>query len=150
MIHLQSIAMKPKLTAIFLAVGLLPLLVGSWFWSIRASDALMEKNYDQLQTVNQIKKAQVETFFQAYKNNVGALVDTIKILRLEAFKKLKAVRDGRKVTVERYLKTIRHQIVTLSQQPVVVEAAKGFRNHIRTFRQDNALTYAARCTGYNR
>ena len=67
MIQLKDIKMKPKLIGLFLAVGIIPLVIVG-FWSSRlATEALMEKTYGQLESVRGIKKAQIEKYFAEIK-----------------------------------------------------------------------------------
>lgn len=49
--------MKPKLTVVFLLVGLLPLILVGWWSASVATDALLDKSYAQLENVREIKKA---------------------------------------------------------------------------------------------
>lgn len=63
MLKMNDIKMKPKLMTLFLLVGLIPLLVIGW-WSIqRATDALMQSSFSQLEGIRSIKKHQIEEFF---------------------------------------------------------------------------------------
>ena len=45
---LNNIKMKPKLIALFLLVGLVPLIVVALFSMIQAQDALMDQAYNNL------------------------------------------------------------------------------------------------------
>lgn len=71
--NLKDIKLKPKLIALLLLVGIIPLaLVG--YWSVRtASDSLMRKTYDHLTSVRKMKKTQIERFFQERLGDVRVL-----------------------------------------------------------------------------
>ncbi len=102
MIKLNDIRMKPKLMGLFLLVGLIPLAFVGW-WSARAATgALMEKSYDKLSAVREIKKAQIEKFFGERQGDMGVLMETVATLRTEAFNKLTAVREIKKKQIEDY------------------------------------------------
>jgi methyl-accepting chemotaxis protein len=60
---LNDIKMKPKLITLFLLAGIIPLVVVGWWSSQKATDALMQGSFNQLETVRSIKKNQIERFF---------------------------------------------------------------------------------------
>lgn len=64
MFRLKNIKMKPKLITLFLIVGIVPLVLVGWLSSNTANDSLMKKTYDKLEAVRDIKKFQVEDFFE--------------------------------------------------------------------------------------
>ncbi len=64
MFRLKNIKMKPKLIALFLLVSIIPLVVVGWIAVNMASKALVRKSFDQLEAVREIKKYQVEKFFE--------------------------------------------------------------------------------------
>ncbi|MBF0622563.1 MAG: response regulator [Magnetococcales bacterium] len=132
--------MKPKLMSLFLIVGLLPLLFVSWFTNHNSSNALMDSAQAQLQSVNEIKKAQIEFFFQDHQKNVKALVESISTLREEGFNKLIAVRETKKSAVERYIQNIINQIITFSEQQTAVTAMKAFDRDYKQIIKQNALS----------
>ncbi|MBF0181671.1 MAG: GAF domain-containing protein [Magnetococcales bacterium] len=131
--------MRWKVTGLLLVIGLVPLGLAVWFAGVRAGDALMDKAADQLRTVRQIKKHQVEALFASRRQDVSMLVDTVGTLRSEAFRKLTALREDRKLAVSRYLRTIESEIATLAAQPMVIEAAQGFRRHLPSLRRENGV-----------
>lgn len=62
MLKFNDIKMKPKLITLFLMVGLIPLLLLGW-WSVKLSgDALKEESFDQLISIREIKKNQIEQY----------------------------------------------------------------------------------------
>ncbi len=83
--------MKPKLMGLFLAVGIIPLVIVGWWSSNLAKQSLMEKSYGQLQSVREIKKGQIEKFFSERKGDIGVLKETVGTLRSEAFKKFEPI-----------------------------------------------------------
>ena len=58
----------------------------------------------------------------------------------QAFDKLTAVREIKKNSIERYFSTIRDQVVTLSQDTMVIEAMAEFNDTVKTFRVENDLS----------
>ena len=102
MFNLSNIKMKPKLIGLFLLVGLIPLALVGWFGSSRATDALMAQSFNQLKSVREIKKVQIEKYFAERQGDMGVLVETVGTLRSEALKKLVAIREGKKQQMEAY------------------------------------------------
>ncbi len=105
---LDDIPMKPKLIALFLLVGMLPLLVTAWLAANQAERALMDSAYNQLESVRQIKISQVDKYFAERKGDMGVLLETVATLRDEAFTKLTAQRETKKSAIERYLETVQN------------------------------------------
>ncbi|MCH8967116.1 MAG: methyl-accepting chemotaxis protein, partial [Planctomycetes bacterium] len=104
-----------KLVTSFLACGLLPLGVmafvsyrtaGTGMGNIEQKGAadLEKKAYNQLIALRDVKKGQIETYFQERKGDMGVLMETVKTLRSEAFHKLVAIREIKKNQIERYFK----------------------------------------------
>lgn len=63
MFRLKNIKLKPKLIALFLIVGLVPLVVVGFLASSIAEESLVNQSYEQLEAVRDIKKHQIEGFF---------------------------------------------------------------------------------------
>ncbi len=63
MVKLKDIKLKPKLIGLFLIVGIIPLALVGWISLNNADDALMKKSFEQLMSVRDIKKSQVESLF---------------------------------------------------------------------------------------
>jgi len=102
MIKLNDIKMKPKLTILFLIAGIIPLALVGWWSSRLATEALMEKSYGQLKNVRELKKAQIEKFFDERQGDMGVLMETVGTLRREAFNKLEAVQKIKMRQIEAY------------------------------------------------
>ena len=102
MFNLKNIRMKPKLIGLFLLAGLIPLAVVGWFSSDRSSESLMGVSFSQLKSVREIKKVQIEKYFEERRGDMEVLVKTVNTLRLEAFRKLNGIRDAKKQQIEQY------------------------------------------------
>jgi methyl-accepting chemotaxis protein len=75
--NLNDVKMKPKLIALFLFVGIIPLLVVGWWSSQQSSDALMHSAFNELEGIRAVKKYQIEEFF-------NERMDAIEILSKSA------------------------------------------------------------------
>jgi len=88
---INNIKMKPKLLGAFLIAGLLPLLVVSWL-SINKSEVSLETQaFNQLKTIQDIKKDQIQGFFEEISNDVTLLSQAPAGFNL--YKDLKAYHD---------------------------------------------------------
>jgi methyl-accepting chemotaxis protein len=61
-------------------------------------------------------------------------------IKSQAFQKLTAVREIKRSGIERYFNTIRDQVLTLSEDTMVVDAMQEFATAIKSFREENALS----------
>ena len=59
---IQDIKIKPKLIGVFLLIGLIPLTIIAVVGSRLASNAVMDKSYNQLKAIREIKKSQINDY----------------------------------------------------------------------------------------
>ncbi len=71
---------KNKLIIIFLLIGLIPALVISFLNVSKASEALEEESFNKLTSVREIKKDQIEKYFQQIRNQVISLSESKMII----------------------------------------------------------------------
>ncbi len=140
-ISLPSTRLKigPKLIAAFLVIGIVPFAVIGLLAVNKSSDALNSAAFDRLESVRAIKKAQMESFFAERQSDMGVLVETVSTLRQEAFAKLTAVREIKKNAIESYFQHINDQVITFSENGMIVDAMRTFAHTAATFRDDNAM-----------
>ena len=99
----KNLKLGTKLIAAFLIVGMIPFTVIGLTALNKSSNALEHSAFNELQAVRDIKKRQIENFFDERKGDMGVLVETVGAIRGEAFNKLIAVRDIKKMEIEEYL-----------------------------------------------
>lgn len=98
---------KNKLIAVFLGIGLIPLTIVT---------ALLHYQTDHGLTQNTVKAQ--------------------KLMEKEVFQKLTSVRELKQKSVERYFNMVRNQILTFSENRMVIDAMKNFKKSFRTYRSD--------------
>ncbi|OSM00221.1 methyl-accepting chemotaxis protein [Magnetofaba australis] len=118
--RLSNLKLQTQLLILFLSVGLIPLLASEFLATHKASSALMEAAYNQLEAARQIKKGQVDRFFQARAGDMQVLVETVDTFQQEALKKLTAVRETKRAAVTRYLQGVEHVAALFAQNPSTV------------------------------
>ena len=69
-----------------------------------------------------------------------ALRSTNTEIEAQAFQKLTAVREIKKSGIERYFNTIRDQVLTLSEDTMIIDAMKEFTVAMKSFREENNLS----------
>ncbi|MFQ5965201.1 MAG: ATP-binding protein [Candidatus Scalinduaceae bacterium] len=61
-------------------------------------------------------------------------------LKKQAFDQLVSIREMKKKQIENYFSTIRKQIHTLSEDKMIVDAMKGFKDALKDFRKENDIS----------
>ena len=135
----RNMKLSTKLITGFLVVGLLPACTIGVISLAKASAALEKQSYNQLISMREVKKGQIEQFFEERQGDMGVLVNTVDVLRQEAFEKLIAVREVKKAATERYFQQIHDQILTFSEDEMVVSGMKQFSQTFRQFRTQNNI-----------
>ncbi len=125
---LNNIKMRPKLIGLFLIVGLVPLIAVAAFSMLKAQDALQEQAYHNLEAVHEIKRYQINTYFQERQGDMGVLVETVSTLRQNAFDKLEALLTARKNEIERYFETATNNLSILKDNPTTVRAIEELKD----------------------
>ena len=139
-----------KLTASFLGCGLIPLAVMGYISYRTANEgmtqisecgdsALNTAATNQLTALREVKKKQIETYFGERQGDMGVLVETVSSLRFEAMNRLTAIREIKKSAVERYFQSIEDQILTFSEDKMIVAAMRQLRENFQHFRSENEL-----------
>jgi len=136
----KDMKLGTKLLLAFLAVGVIPLATVGLVTLNKASNSISQLAFNQLDSMRAIKTAQINKFFTERQGDMGVLVETVATLRKEAFDKLTAVREVKRAAVERYFQTINDQIVTFSEDHMVVDVMRQFKKSFRDFRKENAFS----------
>lgn len=124
-----------KLITAFLLIGLTPLIVSTIITALKSSEALEQASFNQLVNVRQIKKTQIESFFNERQGDITVLVSTVNTLREEAFKKLEAVHDNKTKALSDYFSNAFSQIAILSHSKdvtILYERLKEYHDYMGT------------------
>ena len=73
--------LKNRMLCLFLAAGLVPIILIGVTASTLSTDALMAASYGQLQSMRGVKKLQIENFFAERQGDMGVLVETVSTIR---------------------------------------------------------------------
>jgi methyl-accepting chemotaxis protein len=122
----MKLSLKGKLLVLFLLVGVIPFATASLVALWKSSAALDKSAYNKLQAVRDIKKGQIERFFQERRGDMAVLCDVVTSLENEAFRKLEAVQEIRKTQIEGFFAERFGDIRVLSGNPDVSSAMLAF------------------------
>ncbi len=100
--RLRDIKMRPKLVALFLVVGLIPLAaVGIWS-ATRSSQALEKDSIAQLRAMREIKQNQIERYFDEHKDDMNVLLNTVEALEDSASERLRGMHEAQLTAIDSY------------------------------------------------
>ena len=83
MLKLSDINISPKLVSLFILTGIIPLCIAGFFSSQMAIDALMDKSFNQLITVQELRRSELQNTFKDQYTSIRMLAQnpqTIKFI----------------------------------------------------------------------
>ena len=96
----RNLSLTPKLIGLFLAFSLIP-LAGFGFWSIEnLKNKLLEANYNQLESIRELKKGQLESYFSERQGDMQVLSDLVTTYQDIAVEKIHMNTSLKKLGVE--------------------------------------------------
>lgn len=130
MFKFNEYSLKIKLKIFFLAVGLIPLFVVAWLAMDRSSETLLKENFNHLQSVREINKHRIESYFSDKWQALDAIAQTVRVLRFEALKRLETALGDRKRRVESFFQMTQKQLHNIRDdthiQQIIVGVDKAF------------------------
>ncbi len=128
--------LSTKLLVVFLAVGVIPFAAMGTVSLIKSQTGLKQAAFNQLDSINAIKTAQIETFFNEREEDMSVLVETVGTMRQDAVDKLEVSRDLKARQMERFFTERMGDAKILASNPHTLEA---FNELYRAF-NDNGGT----------
>lgn len=124
MTGLGNIAIQPKLMALLLFAGLIPLLLVSLLSANRLQEITLTKTKSKLATAHNIKKAQIEDYFRNTKREMRFLADMITASHNKLLLQSEIVRVHKKHQIEAYFQNLNQQMIVLQGDPYVRQAMR--------------------------
>lgn len=90
--------------------------------------ALSNQAFSQLESVREVKKAQIEECFMDKQKDMQVLLDMMTTVKQHAFQKLQMVQENKKLQLEWYLRERLSGIKVLSKSDSVFQALEQFEN----------------------
>jgi len=144
MSFLHNISLKPKLIGIFLLIGLIPLAFIAWLSSEKASQSLHDQAKAQLSAVREIKKNQIERYFQERESDIQALSNWVWTLREQGMAKLETIHQLQQTLVTHFLQAQVAQVASLASNQTCLhqlEQTQQLVQCLATLSKTHAFTY---------
>lgn len=119
---LRNMKLGTKLLIAFILVGIIPFAVVGVISLNKSSRALSQLAYGNLEGMREIKKTQIQNFFNERQGDMGVLVETVSALRQEAFAKMEAIQEIKKAHLSDYFRVMEANLRGLKDDPYVLEA----------------------------
>lgn len=94
--------LKNKFTSAFILLGLIPAIIISVISTMNSASDISTKVYNQLTSINQIKKQTITNYFKERKGDMGVLVNIADTMKNQAFNQLNAINTLKKKQIEDY------------------------------------------------
>lgn len=125
---LKKMTLGKKLLLAFLAVGVIPFVTGSLVAVYKSSGALSQSSFNQLAMVREIKKSQLEGFFEERQGDMGVMLETVGALEQAAEQKLLSIQELKKSQIEDYFGSMQSQLRVMKDAPFVQQALNAFED----------------------
>ncbi len=109
-------SLKSKFTTLFILLGLAPAVIVSIISTFNASNDVKEKVYNQLTSINQIKKQSINRYFKERQGDMGVLIDIADTMQQQAFQKLSIVNHLKKAQLKDYFNNNFTQLKQLASE----------------------------------
>lgn len=138
--RLSDIPLRRKLIGGFLLVGSIPVVLLAMVSLWIAISSLRNQTEDQLTAVREMKKYQLQDYFEKRNHDLDTLGKTVESFRRESSDKLSALRDSKQAYLRYYLNNIKNQVLTFSENRMVVDAMAKLPRYFELFRSINSIS----------
>jgi methyl-accepting chemotaxis protein len=115
--RIKDLSLKTKLIAAFLMMGIVPLLIGEYLCLTNASKALEEQSMMQLESIRQIKKDDLESFFHERKMDLGILTRSIATVTDETRNRLQTIQTLKKNRLKAWFRSLENSVRVMKENP---------------------------------
>ena len=120
------ISIKTKLLTTLLVLSLIPFAIISLISYINSDEALSSRAFDQMKSVREVKKRQIETYFSERKKNMAVLLETVESLLQAAYAKINTVQENKIAAVHAYLQKSLVDAAVISNSYAASRALRDF------------------------
>lgn len=113
---LNNMSIRVKLLVAFLAISIIPFAVIGYLAVTTSNQALSKLAFEKLENLREVKKTQIETFFQERRQNMGALIESVTVLKQAAFDQMRSVQDVQQAQVEDAIQQWLKDVTVLSRE----------------------------------
>lgn len=120
--RIKDMSLKTKLIITFLILGILPLIIGEYFCLKNADQALEKQAMMQLESIRQIKKDDLESFFNERKMDINILARSIDTIKNETHNRLQTIQTLKKNRLEFWFQSLENTVHMLKDNPFTAVA----------------------------
>ncbi len=135
MLFFKNLKIRTKVLITALAIGFIPVIIVGSFALIKSREALLNQALNQLESVRQIKKTQLEAYFSERKADMHVLVDMLANFKQKAFQKTQTAHNHKKAQVEWYFHVLLENASLLSQNELIADTLASF--HVDVHQTDS-------------
>ena len=128
-----------KFILIFLALGVIPATIVGLVSLNQANKGIESLAFNSLEAVREIKKAQLEQYFNDRRSDINVLTDIAGTLKVQALEKLLAVREVKKSSLENYFHQTELQIQSFTESASTKSTLVAFRDNFKLIKFVNKL-----------
>ncbi len=132
MVNIGSMKLGIKFTLLFMLVGLLPLIIFGFVSKQKATDALSNAAYQQLNSVREIKKDRIEQFFKNRQTDMAVMVDQIDKIKGSALTHLETIQHLKRLQLERLFSQIQDDVVQFADRESLFYTFFEFRTFLNS------------------
>lgn len=122
----KFLKIKYKLLIAFLILGILPFAILGIISFNYSGKVLTARAFGQLESIRDVKKAQMERYFAEKEKNLKILSNTVISLEQGAYDKLNTVQENKRAHLVEYLEKIFSDVKVLSHNYTVTQAIADF------------------------
>jgi signal transduction histidine kinase/CheY-like chemotaxis protein len=115
-----------KLLLVFFFIGIVPAVVLASITLWQSQYALTEQAFNQLESLRELKKAQIDDFWSERRNGMQVLLNTVANLRQTAWQQLQSVQENKNAQIESYFQGRFNDIMILSRSEAVAQSIEQF------------------------
>lgn len=132
---------RNKLLSVSLLITLLPLaIIGAAFlWQGHSS--LSSQAFKQLESLREIKKAQIEVFFSERHHDMTALLNLLEMLRQNASQKLRSLQENKVARLESFFRKHRNNVIFLAESHLAGQALEQFDGAVKVEKKPGGLAW---------
>ncbi len=122
----KMMTLKTKLLIAFLAMSIIPFLAIGIISMLESGKSLSGMAFSQLESLREVKKAQIQNFFAQHQENMATLIETAANFREDAFNKLRGIQESKKAQIETLFRERWTDMEVFSKNSLVSDALNAF------------------------
>jgi methyl-accepting chemotaxis protein len=139
----EKLKIGQKFILSFLALGVIPAVIIGFVSFNQANKGMESLAFNSLESVREIKKAQLEQYFKDRQSDINVLTNVAGTLKVQALEKLKAVREVKKSAIENYFHQTELQVQSFTENASTKSTLVEFRDNFNLIKFVNKLDDAA-------